>query len=251
MPLPLLAIAQGVGTGLNFLNNYMNKPKPFGDTAYGKRLKTLSEQGTFSGAAKSNILGGVGKETGNVAQQAKVSYKGRLISQGMGGSIAGQAKLADIDVQRMNKMGETAKGIETENELSKVQYGNEYAQAASQYGQQRQDYNRNMLTGLVQGTVGALGTYAQGLQQESRYQDTLGLKQGEIENKGKYYDYLSNKANAGNIPEITTAKPEDISNWIYTGKSEAEQQMRINILYEKYKNAGLLEQFGKMLGKVQ
>ena len=42
-----LAIAQGVGTGLNFLTNYMNKPKPFGQTQYGQRLKTLSEQGTF------------------------------------------------------------------------------------------------------------------------------------------------------------------------------------------------------------
>ena len=236
MPLPLLAIAQGVGTGLNFLNNYMNKPKPFGDTAYGKRLKTLSEQGTFSGAAKSNILGGVGKETGNAAQQAKVGYKGRLISQGMGGSIAGQQGLANIDVQRMNQMGDVAQKIETENELSKVQYGNEYAQAASQYGQQRQDYNKQMLTGLVQGTVGALGTYAQGLQKQGleQKQDYLGtgMEKGEfyktrIDTKLKLEQLNRQYPQMTNLPEnIIQMTPEQQESWIVSNaKSLQELEM--------------------------
>ena len=235
-----LAIAQGVGTGLNFLTNYMNKPKPFGQTQYGQRLKTLSEQGTFSGAAKSNIMGGVGKETGNVAQQAKVSYKGRLISQGMGGSIAGQQGLANIDVQRMNKMGETAKGIETENELSKVQYGNEYAQAASQYGQQSKEYNRNMLTGLVQGTVGALGTYAQGLQQQKleQKQDYLGLgmEKGEfyktrLDTQLKYAELAKRYPEFEALPKnIDSMSFDQLQSWQYSATSEDDLERRTWLL---------------------
>ena len=216
------ALAQGVGTGINLLSNIFNRPKPFGETAYGRRLKQLSEQGIYSPTAKSNILGGVGKETGNIASQAKAGYKGRLISQGMGGSIAGQRGLADIDVQRMGQMGKVAKDIETQNELSKAQYGLQYAQAATDYGQQLRDYDRNTVMGLVQGATGALGTYEKGQQ----YEKEMKLKEkqitGDIANQRKYYDYLKTRYGQPQtpnieVPDFSKMNSDQINKWLFSG----------------------------------
>lgn len=229
-----LALAQGIGTGLNFLTNYFNRPPKFAETAYGKRLKQLSETGIYSPTAKSNILGQVGAQTGNVAEQSKVGYKGRLIASGMGGSIAGQRGMTDIDVQRMNQMGTTAKGIETENELSKAQYGLQYAQAATEYGQGRQDYNRNMLTGLVQGGVQAVGTYAQGLQAEKEFKLKKEQVLGEIANRGKYYDYLKSRYGQSQtpniiLPDFKKMTPDEARQWAYAGDPNL-MDYRIKIL---------------------
>ena len=242
-----LPIIQGIGTGLNFLTNYMNRPKRFSKTEYGRRLKQLSQTGIYSPVAKSNILGQVGSQTGTMAQQAKAGYKGRLIAQGMGGSIAGQRGMTDIDVQRMSQMGGVAKGIETENELAKAQYATQYAQAASQYGEQRQDYDRNMLTGLVQGAVGTLGTYAQELQQQKEF----GLKEkqvtGELEKQGKYYDYLRSKAAGDRMPDVR-GPVDEMLNYIYGARNEQEKADRQRLMFLKLKEAGLLEKYMSIMG---
>ena len=255
-PMTLMAIQQVAGTGVNFLSNLFNRPKSFDQTSYGKRLKMLSEQGMFSGAAKSNILGQVGAQTGNVAQQAKTDYKGRMISQGMGGSIAGQQGLANIDMQRMGQMSSAAKDIETQNEMSKAQYGLQYDQAKTGYAQQLQDYDRNTVTGLIQGATSALGTYAQGLGQRQQ-QETLGVNYKDSGmNKSDWIKTYISAYNArtsrdqseGRIkqnqpPDITKSSYDDLRKYILSGTSESDKDARLKYIYDSLMKAGKAEDF--------
>jgi len=147
-PITLLSIAGMAGSGLGML---FNKRKKFGDTEYGRKLKELSQRGINT----QPIIGAIGKETGNVAQQAKVDLRGRMISQGMGGSIAGQRAITNVDVKRMDQLQKAIRDIQSENERLKTQYGLQYAQSATQYDTQGQAQQQEALSNLM-GVSGSL-----------------------------------------------------------------------------------------------
>lgn len=150
-----LAILSGAGMAASGLGMLFNKRKKFGQTEYGQKLRQLSEQGIYSGQTLSGMMGQLGKETGNVAQQAKAGLRGRLISQGMGGSIAGQRSITNIDVQRMDQLKKALKDIQMENERLKAQFGLQYARAATEYDLQNQAQTQGALSDLF-GTAGSL-----------------------------------------------------------------------------------------------
>lgn len=150
-----LAILSGAGMAASGLGMLFNKRKKFGQTEYGQKLRQLSEQGIYSGQTLSGMMGQLGKETGNVAQQAKAGLRGRLISQGMGGSIAGQRSITNIDVQRMDQLKKALKDIQMENERLKAQFGLQYAQAATEYDLQNQAQTQGALSDLF-GVSGSL-----------------------------------------------------------------------------------------------
>jgi hypothetical protein len=147
-PLTLLSGAMTLGSGVASL---FGKKQSFKDTEYGKMLKQLANKGMDI----SQIMGGIGSETGNVAAQAKTALKGNLISQGMGGSIAGQSSISNIDVKRMDQLQRAMKDLQTQNEQLKMQYGLQYAQAGTEFDMAQQQQQQGALGDLF-GVSGSL-----------------------------------------------------------------------------------------------
>ncbi len=172
-PITGTAIFQGIKTVGGFLNSLINKPKSFGKTAYAKRLKQLMKEGSITGTEKSSIIGNVSRLAGNVASKAKSGFAGRLAAQGMGGSIAGEEKLADIETKAINEIGSTERAIDVENAIAKKRARDEYAAAKSQYGEANQQYKNkavgNLIGGLADTATGyVVGKYKQGIEEQNR-----------------------------------------------------------------------------------
>jgi len=151
MLFPILATLSAAGTGYSLLKNIFNKQESFADTEYGRKLKKLSERGIDI----SPIISNIGKETGNIAQQEKTALKGRLISQNMGGSIAGQRAISEIDTKRMAMLAKTLENLKAKNEQLKAQYALQYAQQGSQYDLTQQQSEQDALAELLS-TSGSL-----------------------------------------------------------------------------------------------
>jgi len=129
MPFPILTALSAAGTGYSLVKNIFGKKQSFGDTEYGRMLKKFAERGIDT----SPITGQISKDLANAGQNAKVDLKGRLISQGMGGSIAGQRAITNIDVRGMDELQKAIRKVKTENEKLKAKYALEYASQGSQY----------------------------------------------------------------------------------------------------------------------
>ena len=162
-PITGFAVAKGASAlGKYVFGKIFNKKRSFDQTPYAQRLKTISERGMYSPQMKREILGETSNAAANVAQKAKTDYKGRLYSLGLGGSIAGQSKLADIDAGAMEPAAEISSRLERENALSKIRATNEYAAAKGGYQDKiralRETENRELIGGLMD----AAGTYAGG-----------------------------------------------------------------------------------------
>lgn len=150
----------------------------WGESDYAKRLKKLSETGKYSPAAMQNIMGAIGSRAAGVAEEGKSGYYGRLLSKGMGGSVAGMSGMRKYDIERMKRVTGAEKELRTESELSKVEYGLEYGERkyGSKLAGYREDMRRKQLemeskSQLIGGlgeaagsAAGALGTYFGGLQ---------------------------------------------------------------------------------------
>ncbi len=152
-----LGTAVAVASGVHALGSYAynryknNQRKKFGDTAHGKELKRVGEEGTFSQKAKNLIQGGQARASASVAQTAKSSYAGRLASQGLEGSVAGQRGMNEFDIARQRQAGETAGKIELENELSKADAKMTYAKAMTADENERVERERQAGQALVDG----------------------------------------------------------------------------------------------------
>lgn len=119
------------------------------------------------------MLGNISKETGNIASQAKADFSGRLVSQGMGGSIAGQEKLADIDTERMKPITEMSERLDLVNEQSKFQAANEFAQGQTMSDQAIKQNKAQTWGGLIGGLGGAVGQgieEQQSLDEDAKYE---------------------------------------------------------------------------------
>lgn len=253
----LAAIKGGIAVGKWAYNRIFNKPKSFDQTAYGKRLKLLSEQGDISEQARSNIMSSVGRDTGNIAQSGRVAYHGRLTSMGIGDSISGIRGARDYDTDYMSTVAKTGENIETQNELSKARYATQYAQEKSGYAGKIADYNRQTDAGLIEGTLDAASTYMQGKQLERNEKYKVGLanqkynieygklKLGTEKNK-VYSNYLDRKTGSG-MPDVSHANAGDITNWVHSAGSAEEADQRLNIMIEALKKVGRLEEYLRII----
>lgn len=97
------------------------------ETAYAKFLKRGATEGVYSPKAERTILGKVGRQTGMVAQAARTRLGGLLESRIGRRSIAGIKTMGEPERVRIGKMGDIAREIAIENELSKIGYGKRYA----------------------------------------------------------------------------------------------------------------------------
>jgi hypothetical protein len=150
-------VAPAIGAAANWIGGLINKPDKFEDTPQGKRLKYISQHGSVSPGQRSIMLGNISKETGNIASQAKADFSGRLVSQGMGGSIAGQEKLADIDAERMKPITEMSERLDMLNEQSKMQAADEFAQGQTMSDQAIKQNKAQTWGGLIGGIGQAVG----------------------------------------------------------------------------------------------
>ncbi len=175
-------VAPAIGAAANWIGGLINKPDKFEDTAQGKRLKYISQHGSISPGQRSIMLGNISKETGNIASQAKADFSGRLVSQGMGGSIAGQEKLADIDTERMKPITEMSERLDLVNEQSKFQAANEFAQGQTMSDQAIKQNKAQTWGGLIGGLGGAVGAgYAESMKDSKSISElTKQYHNGEI-----------------------------------------------------------------------
>ena len=117
--------AKAVGKGFQWIHNRYslgNKPK-FADSAYGEYLKKMQKEGKYSPEAQGRIESSVSRTAGQVASDQSSDYRGRLISRGMGNSIAGIRGDKDIEQRRIKAVADVSDKIATENELSKKRAG--------------------------------------------------------------------------------------------------------------------------------
>ena len=168
----LITLGAGAVKGVTAITKYLNnrnrlkkypKRPTFAGSGYDARLKELEQTGTFSPLAKQYILAKTSKTAEEVANRDRSSYYGRMLNMGQGGSLAAQSGLNQFDINKMELIGDTAKDIETENELSKVKYGLQrgqinYGDMLDKYGA---DVNKwNLGTMNTQDLIGGLGDTA-------------------------------------------------------------------------------------------
>jgi len=242
-----LALLKGGAAIGGFLANRFGPNRRFEDTAYGKRLKLLSNQGAFSPQARSNIVGGVAREAGGVAQREKAAFRGGLIQRGMEGSIAGQRGLADIGTKAIDTVSRARKDIETRNELSKERARNEFAQGKTSFQERLRQRNEAATGQLVSGLFGAGIGLVQGKMAEKAAAQEFGLKEGEFKRRkaGTLIDFLKMRdlRKKDQVPDINTASDQDIENYLASAKSDDDLAVRKQTIFRLLKRAGKIDQF--------
>ena len=165
----LKTLSDKVGNITSTASNYLSARReaknrqPFQKTPYGQELGRIIKEGMYSPKARGLITGSVARRTGEVAQTGKANYLGRLVQQGMGGSIAGQRGINEYDIQRQKQIADTAREIELQNEESKARGRLSYAEAATKDAQERQaleNAKAKYLTDLAFQTVSSGGEVA-------------------------------------------------------------------------------------------
>jgi len=169
MGLPLLlapAAIQGVGALASYFSRKKNRTPKFEDTEQGRFLQQISQQGRYSPTAIANILSRTARQTGNLAQIQRSRTRGQLQGQ-FGSSIAGTRALSEPGIAQQRQLGEATRGLQTENELSKVSAREQLAQGVTQFGERRRQEKRGARQELIQGLAGAT---SQGISGYSGYQ---------------------------------------------------------------------------------
>jgi hypothetical protein len=162
--------------GGKFLYGLFNKPEKFSRTPYGERLKQIATTGAISPKEQSSIMGNVGRTTGSAAQSAKVGFSGRLASMGMGQSIAGQEKLADIDAQRIQQLSDVTERIGLLNARSKEQARTQLAFGETQSDEERRSYDQQLINNLLGGAERAgMGYYESRMSPQNRIPELIKL----------------------------------------------------------------------------
>lgn len=172
-----LAVSQAGMEIYKYIQKRGKAMKRFGQTEVGRHLRTLSKRGIYSGKAKAEILGGVGKVAGNVEQQRRARMRGYLASRGMLGSIASVKTLEEPSIETARIVSGAKSKIEIENELSKAQALREYAALRTDWQERRRLEKRGDVSKLATDIVGAGVTGFQAYMQEKQ----LGLQERRLD----------------------------------------------------------------------
>jgi hypothetical protein len=217
-PMTAMALIKGGESVGKWIYNKFNKPKSFDKTPYGERLKLLKTQGIYSPSMRTDMIGDVGRTTGNVAQGQRTNYLGRLENMGMGNSIAGQRGVNEIESNKMQQVANATNQIDRENELSKVKAADEYAQAKTNYQQMVSQGNQQNNAQLIQGLADAGGTYFKGKIANDKLELDNQYKMAMVDKQKSYYDLLlqreQNKDTNFTPIDFGSYSEPDIMNWI-------------------------------------
>lgn len=126
----MMLIAQG-GAKMAQTGSRLLQPK-FQNTKAGQMLRDRSRQGNLSQAQENTIMNRVGVNAGRTAEVARNRYAGRMINQGMGGSVAMNRGLREAQDDVRRTQYDTARGIYQNEELAKSKAKMDYAQAMDQ-----------------------------------------------------------------------------------------------------------------------
>jgi len=159
MPLETMA-AISVGTSL----------AKYGVARYGaskrkytnKELERQAREGLLSPEEEANIIGQQNRTLSSQAQSIQARTQGRLISQGMEGSISGTRALQAPNLERMRELGYTSRDIAASEATAKTTATAKYEDEKRAYDEQTRGIKQQALGGLVQGVGSALGQYAIG-----------------------------------------------------------------------------------------
>ena len=159
-----LAIQTGASV-LGYLARKKRRTPEFGGTAYGKYLDRIRKEGRYSPIAKSKILGETSRIAGNIEGQERTNIRGYLESIGAGKSISGGKLLSSPSMERLRTVSGEAGRLETQNELSKVTAGEEFARRKTESkmlrGQEEAEDKSNLYGGLAGAGMSAYGAYYQ------------------------------------------------------------------------------------------
>ncbi len=188
----LPAAIQGVGSVINAISGRKNRTPKFENTAFGKYIKQVSEQGAYSPNIQQQILNQLSSKVSAIAQTRRARTRGYLTSRGMGDSVAGASLLDEPgqDVQRT--LGNEAQDLLVKNALSKIQAGREYVAGINQTDAIRRGENKAITGGLIGGLAGVVGSAADAYQYKQLL-DRLYPKQkkGETDDPMGVFDDLT------------------------------------------------------------
>ena len=140
--------------------NKQKDPTSFDNTAYGKRLKQLMTEGKYSDQQEANMMNKTGGTLGNQAQMATTDYTNRLLGNNMGGSIAGQRGLNEIQATRSQNLSDAVMRIKMEDENSKSQAASDYAKGKTERSDQIRAMQNQQQTdsfGDISQAIGGIG----------------------------------------------------------------------------------------------
>lgn len=149
------ALKSAFSIGKSILNQRFGKPKRFENTPEGRRLKRQSERGSITAGMRSEEIGETSRAVGAVANRQAGRLRGRLISQGVGGSIAGVRAEADIGTGVQRAVSRTARNVTRRNEASKVVAKEQLAAGRTASDAARRDFTRRNIIGAVSGVAQA------------------------------------------------------------------------------------------------
>ena len=139
------------------------KTKLFEHTERGKQLARVAEEGVYSPEMKRSMIGESTAQNQAIAQKRRVASKGRLISSGFGGSIAGNRLLAAPGVQAQRNVSDYAGDISRENMLSRVGAGEALATGKDESRSMREAERQKTRAGFYKVGGMALGTLIPGV----------------------------------------------------------------------------------------
>ena len=158
----IMAGSKIVGTGISMYANRKNRTPSFEKTAYGKHLKDISQRGVYTPQAKAGILGQVSRQAGGIASRERTSIRGSLERSGMGqNSIAGTRAMSAPGQNMMNILADKTAGIETANEMSKVDAAKEFTMGINRSGEMRRGERKQMYDILAGGASAVGGSIAE------------------------------------------------------------------------------------------
>ena len=164
-PMTMMLIAQG-GAKMAQTGSRLLQPK-FQNTRAGQMLRNRSRQGNLSQAQENTIMNRVGANAGRTAEVARNRYAGRMINQGMGGSVAMNRGLREAQDDVRRTQYDTARGIYQNEELAKSKAKMDYAQAMDRDKAER----RQAIAGMVGAGLETAGQYFGNKATQSQAQD--------------------------------------------------------------------------------
>jgi hypothetical protein len=171
-PLATTALVQGGSAiGKYLFGRFGRKRTAFKDTDYGRLLAQRAKTGIFTPGMRRKIIGNVGREAGNIAANVAAASRGRLISKGAEGSIAGARGLAEIQSKPVGAVSQARTEIDIRNDLSRIEAAEKLAAGQTDYKMALQERENRLKSELVGGLLGAGGNYLAGKASQKSFEN--------------------------------------------------------------------------------
>jgi len=238
-----MALIMAGGKGISSIGKYLTRPKttPYRTSAMGKYLRRISEQGIYSPAMQSRILGRTTSAAANVAQSRRSKTRGYLESMGMGTSIAGARALDQPLSELQRTASEKASELELANEMSKINALRQYYMGAEQHKAMKEGRATQAKSELFSGLGGAvesgMGSYLTGKQlgmAEKQLMPQINL----LAARAKYYG--ADRGAKTEIPatnKFLKMSETDVMRWAYENGMDPDDLLRL-YYDEKAKSTG-------------